>query len=141
MGYRIQVVVDSVDPHALAAWWAQTLGWQVEPSNEEFIREMVAAGHAREEDTTVFDGVLVWRAGQGITDPESPGTPRVLFQAVPESKSVKNRLHLDVRVGDGREAVVTELEGRGASLLHRGQQGPSTWITMTDPEGNEFCVS
>lgn len=60
MGYRFQVVVDSVDPHALAAWWAQTLGWQVEPSNEEFIREMVAAGHAREEDTTVFDGVLVW---------------------------------------------------------------------------------
>nr|WP_256388520.1 VOC family protein [Haladaptatus sp. W1] len=86
-------------------------------------------------------GVLVWRAGQGITDPESPGTPRVLFQAVPESKSVKNRLHLDVRVGDGREAVVTALEGRGASVLHRGQQGPSTWITMTDPEGNEFCVS
>ncbi|WP_377451687.1 VOC family protein [Rhodococcoides fascians] len=141
MGYRFQVVVDSVDPHALATWWAQTLGWQVEPSNEDFIREMVAAGHAREEDATVFDGVLVWRAGQGITDPESPGTPRVLFQAVPESKSVKNRLHLDVRVGDGREAVVTELEGRGAAVLHRGQQGPSTWITMTDPEGNEFCVS
>lgn len=141
MGYGIQVVVDSSNPHALAKWWAQTLGWQVEPSNESFIREMVAAGHAREEDTTVFEGVLVWRAGAGILDPESPGSPRVLFQSVPEPKTVKNRLHLDIRVGDERETVVTQLQARGASVLHRGHQGPSVWITMTDPEGNEFCVS
>ncbi|MBY4127799.1 VOC family protein [Rhodococcus fascians] len=141
MGYAFQVVVDSVNPHALAKWWAQTLGWQVEPSNEDFIRDMVAAGHAREEDTTVFEGVLVWRAGQGITDPESTGSPRVLFQAVAEPKTVKNRLHLDVRVGDEREAVAAQLEQRGASILHRGNQGRSSWITMTDPEGNEFCVS
>ncbi|MCJ0891710.1 VOC family protein [Rhodococcus sp. ARC_M12] len=141
MGYVFQVVVDSVNPHALAKWWAQTLGWQSEPSNEDFIREMVAAGHARDEDTTTFEGVLVWRAGAGIVDAESPGTPRVLFQSVPEAKTVKNRLHLDIRVGDERESVVTELEARGATVLHRGQQGPSVWITMTDPEGNEFCVS
>lgn len=141
MGYRFQVVVDSQNPHALAKWWAHTLGWQTEPSNEDFIREMVAAGHAREEDTTTFEGVLVWQAGAAIVDPESPGTPRVLFQSVPEPKSVKNRLHLDIRVGDERETVVSQLEERGASVLHRGQQGPSIWITMTDPEGNEFCVS
>ncbi|CCQ17771.1 putative uncharacterized protein [Rhodococcus sp. AW25M09] len=141
MGYRFQVVIDSADPHALAAWWAQTLGWQPEPSNEDFIREMVAAGHAREEDTTTFEGVLVWRAGAAIVDPESPGSPRMLFQSVAEPKSVKNRLHLDIRVGDERETVVAELEGRGASVLHRGDQGRSIWITMIDPEGNEFCVS
>ncbi|MGV8873846.1 MAG: VOC family protein [Rhodococcus sp. (in: high G+C Gram-positive bacteria)] len=141
MGYVFQVVVDSADPHALATWWAQTLGWQSEPSNEDFIREMVAAGRARDEDTTTFEGVLVWRAGAAIIDPESPGSPRVLFQSVPEPKSVKNRLHLDIRVGDERESVVTELQARGASVLHRGNQGPSVWITMTDPEGNEFCVS
>ncbi|MEK8072876.1 VOC family protein [Rhodococcoides navarretei] len=141
MGYVFQVVVDSVNPHALAKWWAQTLGWQVEPSDEDFIREMVAAGHARDEDTITFEGVLVWRAGAGIVDAGSPGTPRVLFQSVPEAKTVKNRLHLDIRVGDDRESVVTELEERGATVLHRGQQGPSVWITMTDPEGNEFCVS
>ncbi|WP_415975455.1 VOC family protein [Rhodococcus sp. 077-4] len=141
MGYRFQVVVDSANPHALAKWWAHTLGWQTEPSNEDFIREMVAAGHAREEDTTTFEGVLVWQAGAAIVDPESPGTPRVLFQSVPEPKSVKNRLHLDIRVGDERETVVSQLEERGASVLHRGNQGRSIWITMTDPEGNEFCVS
>ncbi|QII00014.1 VOC family protein [Rhodococcoides fascians A21d2] len=141
MGYRFQVVVDSANPHALAKWWAQTLGWQSEPSNEDFIREMVAAGHAREEDTTTFEGVLVWQAGAGIVDPDSPDSPRVLFQSVAEPKSVKNRLHLDIRVGDERESVVTELEARGAAVLHRGTQGPSVWITMTDPEGNEFCVS
>ncbi|WP_032404932.1 VOC family protein [Rhodococcoides fascians] len=141
MGYRFQVVVDSANPHALAKWWAQTLGWQSEPSNEDFIREMVAAGHAREEDTTTFEGVLVWQAGAGIVDPDSPDSPRVLFQSVAEPKSVKNRLHLDIRVGDERESVVTELEARGAAVLHRGNQGPSVWITMTDPEGNEFCVS
>lgn len=141
MGYTFQVVVDSANAHSLAKWWAQTLGWQVEPSNEDFIREMVAAGHAREEDTITFEGVLVWQAGAGIVDPESPGSPRVLFQSIAEPKSVKNRLHLDIRVGDERETVVAQLEERGASVLHRGDQGPSIWITMTDPEGNEFCVS
>ncbi|OZC77196.1 glyoxalase-like domain protein [Rhodococcus sp. 06-462-5] len=141
MGYGFQVVVDSATPHALAKWWAQTLGWQVEPIDEDFIREMVAAGHAREEDTITFEGVLVWQAGAGIVDPESPGSPRVLFQSVAEPKSVKNRLHLDIRVGDERETVVAQLEERGASVLHRAHQGPSFWITMTDPEGNEFCVS
>ncbi|MGB2722896.1 MAG: VOC family protein [Rhodococcus sp. (in: high G+C Gram-positive bacteria)] len=141
MGYTFQVVVDSANAHSLAKWWAQTLGWKVEPSNEDFIREMVAAGHAREEDTITFEGVLVWQAGAGIVDPESPGSPRVLFQSIAEPKSVKNRLHLDIRVGDERETVVAQLEERGASVLHRGHQGPSIWITMTDPEGNEFCVS
>jgi len=68
--------------------------------------------------------------------------PRVLFQLVPEAKSVKNRLHLDVRIGaDDLEAAVAGLTARGAEVLHTGRQGPHTWITLTDPEGNEFCVS
>jgi hypothetical protein len=66
----------------------------------------------------------------------------VLFQLVPEGKTVKNRLHLDLRVpGEERESVVAGLAARGATELHRGRQGPSEWVTMTDPEGNEFCVS
>ncbi|WP_137723382.1 VOC family protein [Prescottella subtropica] len=141
MGYEIQITVDAKDPHRQAQWWARTLGWQVEPSDEDFIRGLVAAGHAREEDTTVFDGVLVWREGAAISDPAQPQRPRVLFQLVPEGKSVKNRLHFDIRVGDRREEVAADLSEAGASVLHRGQVGPSTWITMTDPEGNEFCVS
>lgn len=141
MGYEVQITVDSKDPHSQAKWWAQTLGWRVEPSDEDFIRRMVAAGHAQESDTTVFEGVLVWREGAAISDPEHPQRPRMLFQLVPEGKSVKNRLHLDIRVGDRREEVAEELVAAGAAVLHRGQVGPSVWITMTDPEGNEFCVS
>lgn len=141
MGYEFQVTVDSRNPHTQAKWWAQALGWVVEPSDEDFIRGLVAAGHAQESDTTVFEGVLVWKEGQAISDPEHPGRPRMLFQLVPESKSLKNRLHLDIRVGDGREDVAAGLVATGASILHKGRQGPSEWITMADPEGNEFCVS
>lgn len=140
MGYEIQITVDAKNPHLQAKWWAHTLGWEVEPSDEGFIRGLVEAGHAQESDTLVFEGVLVWREGAAIRDPEHPQRPRVLFQSVPEGKAVKNRLHFDVRVGDRREEVAAELAAAGASILHRGQQGPSRWITMTDPEGNEFCV-
>ncbi|MFC4603491.1 VOC family protein [Rhodococcus kronopolitis] len=140
MGYEFQVTVDSNDPHTLAKWWAAALGWEVEPSDEDFIRGLVAAGHAREEDTTEFEGVLVWRAGAAISDPEHPERPRVLFQSVPEPKTVKNRMHLDLRVGDDKQAVADRLAAAGATELHRGEQGPYWWITMTDPEGNEFCV-
>ncbi|AWK71251.1 MULTISPECIES: VOC family protein [Rhodococcus] len=141
MGYEFQVTVDSENPHSLAKWWAQTLGWEVEPSNEEFIRGLVQAGHAKESDTMIFEGVLVWREGAAIRDPAHSERPRVLFQLVPESKTVKNRLHLDLRVGDGREDLARELEESGAKVLHRGRQGPNEWITMADPEGNEFCLA
>ncbi|SEL28914.1 MULTISPECIES: VOC family protein [Rhodococcus] len=141
MGYEFQVTVDAADPHTQAKWWAQTLEWRVEPSDEDFIRGLVAAGHAAEEDTQVFEGTLVWKAGAAISDPEHQDRPRVLFQLVPESKSVKNRLHFDVRVGEDKQAVADALVARGATILHRGQVGPNWWITMTDPEGNEFCVS
>ena len=141
MGYEFQVTVDSAHPHGQAKWWAAALGWAAEPSDEDFIRGLVAAGHAKESDTTTFEGVLVWREGAAISDPEHPERPRVLFQLVPESKTVKNRLHFDIRVGDKREDVAAHLETVGATILHRGAQGPSVWITMTDPEGNEFCVS
>lgn len=141
MGYEFQVTVDSAHPHKQAKWWAAALGWAAEPSDEDFIRGLVAAGHAKESDTTTFEGVLVWREGAAISDPEHPERPRVLFQLVPESKTVKNRLHFDIRVGDKREDVAAHLETVGATILHRGAQGPSVWITMTDPEGNEFCVS
>lgn len=141
MGYDFQVTVDSQRPHDLAKWWAQTLGWRVEPGDEEFIRGAVAAGQAGEEDTEVYDGVLVWKAGAAISDPDRPERPRVLFQLVPEAKTVKNRMHLDIRVGDERQTVADALVERGATVLHHGEQGPFRWITMADPDGNEFCVT
>jgi hypothetical protein len=145
MAHGFQVVVDCADPHTLADWWADALGWQVEPSDEAFIRRMIEQGHASESDTTTHRGVLVWREGQAIRPPDdlAPGpASRVLFQLVPEPKTVKNRVHLDLRVGqDNVEAEAARLIGTGATFLHRGQQGPHFWITLADPEGNELCVS
>lgn len=143
MAYTFQISVDSNDPHPLAAWWAETLGWEVEPSDEGFIKSMIAQGFASAEDTTTFDGHLVWKEGAAIVSPEpGHGTARLLFQLVPEPKTTKNRVHLDVRVEEGGLADArARLEARGATFLHDGEQGPHTWVTMADPQGNEFCVT
>jgi hypothetical protein len=141
MATDFQVTIDCSSPHELADWWAEALGWVVEPSDEAFIRRMVDAGHATDDDTTTHRGVLVWRAGAALNSPE-PGRPRLLFQEAPERKTVKNRMHLDLRVGaDRQEAEVARLVGMGATELWRASQGPHAWVTLADPEGNEFCVS
>lgn len=142
MTYTFQVVIDCQQPHDLADWWAETLGWEVEQQNPDFIRRMVDEGHAQESETTTHRGALVWKVGAALTPPPESGRPRVLFQAVPEEKSVKNRMHLDIKVGDDEvDDVVDTLVSRGATKLYDGNQGPFTWTTMADPEGNEFCVS
>ena len=143
--YDFQVVVDSATPHELADWWAEALGWAVEPADEAFIRRMIGEGYAAVDDTMRHNGMLVWKAGAAIRPPgeplRGPGR-RILFQFVPEAKTVKNRLHLDIWVGaDNVEAEQARLTGRGARFLHSGQQGPHGWVTMADPEGNEFCLS
>ena len=143
MAYEFQVTVDCTDPHTTADWWAETLDWRVEPQDEAFIRRMISAGHAADSDTKLHNGALVWKTGATIVHPDgTQRAPRVLFQLVPEAKAVKNRVHLDVRIGaDDVERTVAALVARGAKVLHGGQQGPYTWITLADPEGNEFCVS
>jgi len=141
MAFDVQVVIDSSSPHELADWWAEALGWQVETQDESFIQKMVDTGAASEEDTTRHRGALVWKIGAALNSPD-PGRPRLLFQLVPEPKTVKNRLHLDVRVGaERREAEVARLLSLGATELWRGSQGPFEWATLADPEGNEFCVT
>ena len=145
MAYEFQVTFDSANPHALAAWWAEALGWVVEPSDEAFIRRMIAEGYATEADTATFDGALVWREAAAILHPDDADTGprrRIYFQLVPEAKVVKNRVHLDVRVGaENVEAELARLTTRGATFLHRGRQGPHTWVTIADPEGNELCLT
>ena len=141
MAHDVQIAVDCARPHELADWWAEALGWQVEPQDEAFIRRMVAEGHASDEQTVEHRGALRWRSATALRSPD-PGRPRMLFQAVPEAKTVKNRLHLDVHVGpDQREAEVVRLVGLGATELWRESQGPYSWVTLADPEGNEFCVA
>jgi hypothetical protein len=141
MAFDFQVTIDCSAPHELADWWAEALGWQVEEQDPAFIRRMVESGAASDDDTTEHRGALVWKVGAAITSPD-PGRPRVLFQLVPEPKTVKNRVHLDVRVGaDRQEAEVDRLKEHGATELWRAAQGPYAWVTLADPEGNEFCVT
>jgi Glyoxalase-like domain len=145
MAYDFQVVVDCASPHMLADWWAETLDWVVEEQDESFIRRMIAEGHATPDDTVNHNGKLVWATGAAVRRPDGEAAgerKRILFQQVPEPKTAKNRLHLDVFVGaEHVQAVAGKLTERGASYLHDGQQGPHRWITLADPEGNEFCLS
>ena len=143
MAYTFQVAVDCREPHVLADWWADALGWSVEPQDEQFIRRMIAEGHATEAETTTHRGELVWKDGAAIRHPDGlEAAPRMLFQRMPEAKTVTNRVHLDLRVGDEAVAdVVSRLTAAGAVFLHDGHQGPHSWVTLRDPEGNEFCVS
>ncbi|KRE47664.1 glyoxalase-like domain protein [Arthrobacter sp. Soil736] len=146
MGLNIQVVVDCRNPHDLADWWAETLGWAVEPQDEGFIRSMIEQGYATDAETKTHNGRLVWRDGAAIRPAEEfeakAPERRVLFQTVPEQKTVKNRVHWDVRLdGRDKDEVRTELEARGATFLWSASEGPHSWHTMADPEGNEFCIS
>jgi hypothetical protein len=140
MAYDFQVAVDCTDPHRLADWWAELLGWDVEPQDEAFIKDMIAKGYATDEETVHHRGRLVWRSGAAIRHPET--ARRVLFQFDEAAKTVKNRVHLDVRVGEEkRDAERDRLVALGATFLWAGQQGPNSWLTMADPEGNEFCLT
>ncbi|MFH9009532.1 VOC family protein [Streptomyces afghaniensis] len=105
-----QVIVDAADPAALSRWWAEALGW------------------------TVVDGA----PGEYEIRPAPDRLPGLLFLAVPDRKVVKNRLHLDFRPDD-QEAEVARLLALGARHADVGQ-GEQSWVTLADPEGNEFCV-
>ena len=140
--YTVQVVIDCASPHPLADWWAEALGWEVEPQDADFIRSMVDQGYATDAETATHDGKLVWASGAAINHPEGTDrAPRILFVQVPESKTVKNRVHLDLRGSDDPStAELDRLVGLGATQVGTGQQGPHSWVVLTDPEGNELCL-
>jgi hypothetical protein len=140
MPTTLQCVFDANDPHLLAAFWAEALGYEVE-NNDEICRQMLDGGFATDADVEEVDGRLRWRDAAALNPPDGSG-PRIYVQRVPEPKTVKNRVHLDLHVGAERmEAEVARLEGLGARRLYVGRQGPMQWQTMADPEGNEFCVA
>ena len=141
----LQVVIDCADPHVLADWWAETIGWEVEPQDESFIRQMIERGFATEADTVTHNGSLVWATATAVRppDPAGAGQPRLLFQQVPEGKTVKNRIHLDLRLAPDEDlaTLARSVSPSEAPVeVGGGQQGPHRWITYADPEGNEFCV-
>jgi hypothetical protein len=140
----LHVTFDATDPHALAAFWAVALGWQVDDLHD-LVGSVIDAGHIAADSDEIIerDGRRAWRdmATVSPTDPADGGN-RLLFQRVPEPKTAKNRVHLDVHVPDGeRDPHVARLLELGATRLWDGQLGPQTWITLADPEGNELCIA
>jgi len=117
MSIRIQSLsIDSVDPARTATFWEAALGWRrTYEDPDEVVLEPPAGS-----------------AGDGVA-------PDLLFLRVPEAKSVKNRLHLDLRPDD-QGTEVARLEALGAVRVSVGQDGTESWIVLADPEGNEFCV-
>ena len=117
-----ELVVDASNPEQLARFWSAVLGWQ---------------------PTGRYEGAVE------IADPSDPGSagtssagtrPSLTFVPVPEAKTVKNRLHIDVNpVGCDQEQEVERLVGLGARRVDVGQ-GERSWVVLADPEGNEFCV-
>ena len=149
MSTALQIAVDCVDPHRLAEFWAAALGYEVE-DHADLVRRMLDAGHASPEDTVTVDGRLSWREAAVCIDPTG-ARPRMLFQVVPEQKVVKNRVHLDVRVGPGLVGAerVAALEAECARLVALGgvrvelllaDGYNESCLVMQDVEGNEFCL-
>ena len=114
----VHLAADANDPSRLARFWAAALGWEV-------------AGDDPGE-------VAVWPPGYRYPDPVA--LPLV-FVPVPETKSGKNRVHLDLatRSAEHQAAEVERLRGLGAVLAEVGQR-EVPWVVLADPEGNEFCV-
>ncbi|NEB00057.1 VOC family protein [Streptomyces sp. SID13726] len=143
-----KLVVDAADPHAQADFWAAALHYLAE-DNDALVRRLTGFGAVEPEATVEYHGRLAFRDLIAVRHPDDPydeetGTGRgrrLLFQRVPEAKSVKNRLHLDLHAGDGqRAAEVERLTGLGASVLREVKEMGGEWVVMADPEGNEFCV-
>ncbi len=121
------VVVDCHDLHAQARWWADVLDWQlVFEADDEAV---VIPRHAQDMPISAEEWTKV---GPGLD-----------FVSVPESKAVKNRLHIDLapHSTDDRDALIESLLARGATRVDVGQDDSRvSWTVLADPEGNEFCV-
>jgi hypothetical protein len=120
------LVFDAARPAALARFWVEVLdGYAVAPYDDEEIARLKAMGIDDIEDdpNVIIEG----------------GGPRIGFQKVPEGKTAKNRMHLDLW-SDGRDAEVARLLALGATLLADQPPGDDDLIAMADPEGNEFCL-
>jgi hypothetical protein len=113
------IVFDCTDAWPLAHWWAEVLGYRVDDYTDEDIAQLRAEGIERVEDDPNV-----------CTRPVDGNGPAVWFCEVPEAKTTKNRVHLDVF------ADVDELVERGAKIVERHPR----WTVMADPEGNEFCA-
>jgi Glyoxalase-like domain len=125
-GIRLKdIVIDARHPAGLARFWATVLGYQVRAYEQDDIAFLASIGRTPESDPAV-----------AIDPPEGVSAPSVFFNEVPELKSMKNRVHLDVWLPG---ADVGPLVGLGATVL-RGPDEDIDWWVVADPEGNEFCA-
>jgi hypothetical protein len=147
MAVRYQLVIDCADPDRLAPFWAAALGYELEPP---------PAGFATWDDWRRDIGLPEAELGGGadsIIDPDGHG-PRIWFQVVPDAKSIKNRLHLDVHASGGRELPLETRKERVDAEARRLADLGATWVrdlseegvdhyavAMQDPEGNEFDIN
>ena len=141
----VQITFDCADPGALARFWTQVLRYEIDPPPagfETWEAALESFGVPRSE----------WNSRSACSDPAGVG-PRLFFQRVPEGKTVKNRVHLDVRAAPGLkgeermaalESEAERLVGLGATRVRRfepdSSPGELGFIVMQDPEGNEFCL-
>jgi len=142
MAHGFQVTFDSQDPATHAAFWAEALG---------YIEQPPPPGYATWEDLAREVGIPEdeWGDSFAIVDPDGDG-PRVYFQRVPEPKTAKNRVHLDINIADRSaspeerrsqlDAEVERLTSLGATKVSGHDESKGVWTVMLDPEGNEFCV-
>ena len=152
MSRTVQITFDAADPRALSIFWRDVLGYaHPGPPGVE-----LADG---DDPLAAWDDFLArlgvpedqWNSRSAIEDPRGVG-PRVFFQQVPEGKTVKNRVHLDVRAAPGLhgedrmaalDAEAERVVALGATRLRRVEPAPpmeAGFIVMADPEGNEFCL-
>ncbi|MBT2492863.1 VOC family protein [Streptomyces sp. ISL-96] len=118
------LAIDCADPNGLARFWCSVLGYEVQDKDED-------------EGIVTIGSPMVPEG----TDRLGPVPPTLTFALVPEGKTVKNRLHIDVNPTDReQEEEARRLLGLGARHVDVGQTGDESWVTLADPEGNEFCV-
>jgi hypothetical protein len=143
MAVRLQVVFDAADPPKLAAFWGEAIGYVEEDPPDGFgswESWAVANGLPRED----------WDNYASRVDPDGAG-PRLFFQRVPEPKTAKNRVHLDLAVSGGRDTPIEDRRRRIADAVERAVAAGATrvkaydeagqhWVVLQDPEGNEFCL-
>jgi hypothetical protein len=142
MSTRMQITFDAGDPRTLGAFWGEALGYEQQPAPD---------GFADWEAAMTAWGLPPERFGDyyALVDPDEVG-PRIWFQRVPEPKTAKNRVHLDVNVGAGAPDAgerVARIRGHARRLVSCGgtvqrevEENGEYWIVMLDPEGNEFCL-
>ena len=143
MARGIQVTFDAHDPAAVGKFWGEVLGYVEQPPPD---------GHATWQSFLASIGVPEeeWDTAYAVVDPDGAG-PRLYFQKVPEEKSVKNRVHLDVDVTGGRstpietrrervDAAATAAAALGGRKLRSVEEDGGYFTVMADPEGNEFCL-